>query len=459
MGIGRTKKILACVLIATAVVFAPLIATRYAKADEVPVIHRIVFPVEGKSSYSNDFGSARTGHTHQGNDIIAGKMQKALAAVSGTITWIRYDNGTAGNFIQLSGDDGWKYWYMHLNNDTPGTDDGANNPAYYIAPGLTVGKHVSAGEFIAYVGDSGNAEGTVSHLHFEMHEPDGTVINPYWNLRLSQGKQVADRCGFDTNPATTPSSASGSGYWILGNDGGVFSYGSAKFYGSMGGQPLNKPIVGMASMPDGKGYYLVASDGGIFSFGSAQFRGSMGGQPLNKPIVGMTVTPTGNGYWMVASDGGIFSFGDARFYGSTGSIKLNQPVIGMTTTTSGAGYWLYARDGGIFTFGNARFLGSSVSYTSVNAASMEPTPSGNGYWIMGVDGAIYSFGDAQYKGGLPGFGYCKWAGGADLLASATGGGYWTVAVDATVWSFGDAKYYGSPREQNLAVRPISIVAS
>jgi hypothetical protein len=41
------------------------------------------------------------------------------------------------------------------------------------------------------------------------------------------------------------------------------------------------------SSPDGKGYYLVASDGGIFSFGDAAFFGSIGGKPLNQPIVGM----------------------------------------------------------------------------------------------------------------------------------------------------------------------------
>ena len=50
------------------------------------------------------------------------------------------------------------------------------------------------------------------------------------------------------------------------------------------------------------------------------FYGSMGGQHLNKPIVGMAATPDGGGYWLVASDGGIFTFGDARFYGSTGGI-------------------------------------------------------------------------------------------------------------------------------------------
>ena len=54
----------------------------------------------------------------------------------------------------------------------------------------------------------------------------------------------------------------------------------------------------------GSGYWLVASDGGIFSFGDAAFHGSMGGKPLNKPIVGMAATSDGLGYWLVASDGG-----------------------------------------------------------------------------------------------------------------------------------------------------------
>jgi ribosomal protein L24E len=79
---------------------------------------------------------------------------------------------------------------------------------------------------------------------------------------------------------------------------------------------LNKPIVGMAATPDGKGYWLVASDGGIFTFGDAKFYGSTGSMVLNKPIVGMATSPDGKGYWLVASDGGVFNFGDAMFYGS-----------------------------------------------------------------------------------------------------------------------------------------------
>ena len=74
---------------------------------------------------------------------------------------------------------------------------------------------------------------------------------------------------------------------------------------------------------------MVASDGGIFSFGDAKFFGSTGAIKLNQPIVGMAPTPSGNGYWFVAADGGIFSYGDAKFFGSTGAITLNKPVVGM----------------------------------------------------------------------------------------------------------------------------------
>src|SRR6185437_2433962 len=102
-----------------------------------------------------------------------------------------------------------------------------------------------------------------------------------------------------------------------------------EFHGSMAGQALNQPIVGMASTPDGGGYWLVAADGGIFAFGDAAFYGSMGGLPLNQPIVGMAATPDGRGYWLVAADGGLFAFGDAAFHGSMGGQPLNQPVVGL----------------------------------------------------------------------------------------------------------------------------------
>jgi len=130
------------------------------------------------------------------------------------------------------------------------------------------------------------------------------------------------------------------------------------FVGPAEATPLNAPVVGMAATPDGNGYWLVASDGGIFSYGDAHFYGSMGGQHLNAPVVGMTATPDGNGYWLVASDGGIFSYGDAHFHGSMGGQHLAYPMIGMRSSKTGAGYWTVAEDGGIFAFGDAPFEGS-----------------------------------------------------------------------------------------------------
>jgi hypothetical protein len=85
----------------------------------------------------------------------------------------------------------------------------------------------------------------------------------------------------------------------------------------------------MAPSASGHGYWLVASDGGIFTYGDARFDGSAGSIALNRPIVGMSATPDGGGYWLVASDGGIFTYGDAVFNGSTGGLALDAPIVAM----------------------------------------------------------------------------------------------------------------------------------
>jgi cell wall-associated NlpC family hydrolase len=185
------------------------------------------------------------------------------------------------------------------------------------------------------------------------------------------------------------------GYWMVASDGGVFSYGDARYFGSTGNIRLNRPIVGMAATPDQGGYWMVASDGGVFTFGDAQFYGSMGNIVLNQPIVGMAPTPDGKGYWLVAADGGVFTFGDARFYGSTGNIALAQPIVSMTSTPNGQGYWLVAADGGIFTFGDAGFYGSSAGTTAEPIERLVPTSSGHGYWIVQQNGTETALGDAS----------------------------------------------------------------
>jgi len=248
-----------------------------------------------------------------------------------------------------------------------------------------------------------------------------------------------------------------TGYWMAASDGGIFTFGRAGFYGSMGGTPLNQPVVGMAPTRDGKGYWMVASDGGIFNFGDAQFKGSTGNMHLNQPIVGMAPTPSGGGYWLVASDGGIFTFGDAQFKGSTGNLRLNAPIVGMAPTPSGGGYWLVASDGGIFSFGDAVFKGS-MGGTRLNQpiVGMAATPSGGGYWMVARDGGIFTFGDAQFKGSMGGTRLNQPM--IAMSSTASGGGYWTVATDGGIFTFGDAAFLGSMGGTRLN-KPIVAMAS
>ena len=250
------------------------------------------------------------------------------------------------------------------------------------------------------------------------------------------------------------------GYWMAAADGGVFGFGDAGFRGSMGGRPINQPIVGMASTPTGRGYWLVARDGGIFSFGDAQFFGSTGGLRLNQPIVGMAASPSGQGYWLVASDGGIFAYGDAGFFGSTGSIRLNRPVVAMAATPSGLGYYLVASDGGIFTFGDSVFRGSTGSLRlNRPVVGMATTPSGHGYWLVASDGGIFSYGDAPFLGSLGGLTLARPVVG--MAGTPRGLGYWMVAADGGLFRFGDAGFDGSAAPFNVrapvvGMTPISV---
>ncbi|MHB8220955.1 MAG: right-handed parallel beta-helix repeat-containing protein, partial [Acidimicrobiales bacterium] len=188
----------------------------------------------------------------------------------------------------------------------------------------------------------------------------GTSVNAnsFGNEFYDVWSSGADKNGIGANNFTVvPGGAElystptpGSGYWEVASDGGVFNFGTAGFYGSMGGKALNAPVVGITPTLDQGGYWEVASDGGVFSFGDATFYGSMGGKALNAPVVGIaptpyvasaspggTPSPAGKGYWEVSSDGGVFAFGDATFYGSMGGKSLNAPVVGIAATPNGKG--------------------------------------------------------------------------------------------------------------------------
>jgi len=220
------------------------------------------------------------------------------------------------------------------------------------------------------------------------------------------------------------------GYDLVASDGGIFSYGAAGFHGSMGGQPLNQPVVGIASDEATGGYWEVASDGGIFSF-DAPFHGSMGGHPLNKPVVGIAEDTATGGYWEVASDGGIFSF-DAPFHGSMGGHPLNQPIVGIAYDPATGGYWEVASDGGIFSF-DAPFYGS-MGGKPLNKpiVGIAYDPATGGYWEVASDGGIFAF-HAPFYGSMGGQPINEPVVG--ISQANNGSGYWEVAADGGIFSF------------------------
>jgi murein DD-endopeptidase MepM/ murein hydrolase activator NlpD len=163
------------------------------------VLRKLVFPVVGPTYYHSSFGGCRDNCTreHHGNDIMSRywKGLPVVAATDGVVSKMTYDEGNAGCSIRIRDPKGWETRYYHLNNDFPGTDD----IGYQCAiPGLREGDKVKAGQIIGYLGDSGNAETTPAHLHFELRMPNGYPVDPYKSLKK------AERISYEWLPGDAP---------------------------------------------------------------------------------------------------------------------------------------------------------------------------------------------------------------------------------------------------------------
>jgi hypothetical protein len=259
---------------------------------------------------------------------------------------------------------------------------------------------------------------------------------------------------------TTLSVTPSHGYWLVGADGGIFTFGGARFHGSTGNISLNRPVVGITPTADDGGYWLVASDGGVFSFGDANFVGSMpglgfvpagaaGGEHLNAPIVGIVPSQSGTGYFMVASDGGVFAF-NAPFAGSCPGLAggCSGAAVGVVPDHSGNGYWLVTATGHVYAFGDAQNFGAPGQQSS-SITSIVRTPDGNGYWILDANGGVFAYGDATGYGSLP----AGAAGGFDpayaIFTTSDGAGYWVVTALGKVYDFGDAPSDGDMSATHL----------
>ncbi|MEQ1786552.1 MAG: M23 family metallopeptidase, partial [Acidimicrobiales bacterium] len=184
--------------LAAAVIAVASLTSLGAAPAAAATVKPIVFPVDGPVHYTDTFGAPRSGHTHEGQDLMGAKMLPLLAAVDGVVHRVKFDNAI-GNSVTIKADDGWTYHYIHVNNDRPGTDDGQATRAQAFPANIVTGARVSKGQVVAFLGDSGNAESTGSHLHFEIRQPapagtyQGAPINAYESLRQATGWSSTSR--------------------------------------------------------------------------------------------------------------------------------------------------------------------------------------------------------------------------------------------------------------------------
>ncbi|MFP4311882.1 MAG: M23 family metallopeptidase, partial [Nitriliruptoraceae bacterium] len=190
---------------AVAITPAPADLPQTPAVDTTPQEVDLTFPVAGPSDFhfSNDFLALRGGGSrlHGATDILGPKHRAIVAAVGGTISYAPNPEPDWGWMLTINGDDGRRYSYVHLNNDTPSKDrngrwldDDAGGIEHAYAPrivqaiessGRANGLRVERGEVIGWNGDSGNGKGIQSHLHFEIHvkgDEGWHRINPYHSL-------------------------------------------------------------------------------------------------------------------------------------------------------------------------------------------------------------------------------------------------------------------------------------
>lgn len=164
-----------------------LLGAGVASASPSAQVPRLVFPILGAASYTDDFGDPRGQGGHEGNDIMAPRRALVLAAEAGTVKF-HTTSARAGCMLYLNGRSGTQYLYIHLNNDlTDGNDNqGKCVAGVSYAKGLKDGAKVAAGEVIAYNGESGDANGGNPHLHFEVHPNGGGAANPFAHLNSAR---------------------------------------------------------------------------------------------------------------------------------------------------------------------------------------------------------------------------------------------------------------------------------
>lgn len=268
--------------------------------------------------------------------------------------------------------------------------------------------------------DGGLRNPHTDHVHFSMSRDGAQMKTTFWNKERSMLGAIASDPSY--------------GYWELGRNGGVASYGTG-WYGSKSDVFLDKPAAAMASTVSGYGYWIVTKGGRVFPFGDARNRGQLTGKQIT--VVDIEPTPSGNGYWLVAKSGRVFAYGDAANQG--GSKESGSTFAAMAATPTGLGYWLFATNGNVFAYGDATDLGG-LANDNLDAPVIGGDNFGaDGYWLATAGGRVAGFGDAPELGAPESVN----APVVGFAANPTGTGYWVMTERGKLWSFGEAASLGS----------------
>lgn len=157
-----------------------------------PFVYDMSYPMPVNGKFLSRFGSERDQgeRWHKGIDLEAPKLTPVLATADGTVIAITNEIGTEDCcWLAVRHRDGWQSYYVHLNNDTYGTDDGQSQG---VRIDLEVGDEVKEGEVLGWLGDSGNAEDSIPHLHYELRLPDGRAIDAKATLNEAAGRVPPD---------------------------------------------------------------------------------------------------------------------------------------------------------------------------------------------------------------------------------------------------------------------------
>ncbi len=182
--------------------FLPLLAGLLAGLFLVPAggaestgssgVPRLVFPLVAKSDLWDNYGDPRGTHSHAGIDMENPWRAPIVAVEAGRVSYA--ESGLGGCMLYLYGRSGTMYMYIHLNNDLTARNDNRGGCVKDVAYAVPNGAKVSAGEQVAWNGDSGDASGN-PHLHFEVHPGGGADTNPFPHLTRASRPLFAAKAG------------------------------------------------------------------------------------------------------------------------------------------------------------------------------------------------------------------------------------------------------------------------